>query len=161
MILSTTYPSPPWSSLVSKMVPVISMRKLSSSPLFHSEGLGEFFVGHATSDLENVVGFANELHVTVLDAVVDHLHVVTTTNATDVERAWTTISLSGALEDDVFHHVVSNLGATGHERRTLAGTLFATRNAHAHEEDVLGFKLLGTANRVLEPLVTAINDEVT
>lgn len=41
------------------------------------EDVGDLRLFHAENGLHDVVGFANELHITVLDTVVDHLDVVT------------------------------------------------------------------------------------
>ena len=45
------------------------------------EGVGHLVVGHAEPDVHERVGLGQHLHVAVLDAVVDHLHVVAGTVA--------------------------------------------------------------------------------
>ena len=57
---------------------VISIRYESSLPLFHSvEDVVQLVVGEARNRIvQEIVGLGDELHVAVLDPVVNHLHVV-------------------------------------------------------------------------------------
>ena len=66
--------------------------KVALVPLIEDGG---HLVGGEASVLEDVVGFADELHVAVLDAVVDHLHIVAGTARADVNDAGLAIDLSG------------------------------------------------------------------
>src|SRR5690606_37790463 len=96
------------------------------------ENFGQF-VGGEASGLEDVVGFADELHVAVFDAVVDHLHVVTGTAGSDVGDARFAVDLGGDAFEDRLHHVPSAGRSAGHDRRAFAGAFFTTGNAGTDE----------------------------
>jgi hypothetical protein len=104
---------------------------------------------------------ANKLHVTVLDTVVDHLDVVTSTLIADPLTARLTIALGSDALEDVLDVRPGLLVATGHQRRAISSTLLTTRDTRADESDTLGSKVLGAAVGVGEVRVTTINDDVT
>ena len=81
-----------------KIRAVISMRKLSSSPLFHSPKIcaNSLALGLSAA-LRNGVGLADELHVAVFDAVVRHFHVVTRAIGPHVAAAWLALGDGGDL----------------------------------------------------------------
>lgn len=65
-----------------------------------SEDITDLLVAETETALHDVVGLADQLHVTVLDTVVDHLNVVTSTFVTDPLAAGLAVRLSGdGLED--------------------------------------------------------------
>lgn len=111
--------------------------------------------------LEDVVGLADELHIAVLDAVVDHLDVVTRTLVTDVGHTRTLLGLGGNLGEDGLDGVEGLSGTTRHEGRTVTSARFTTRDAHAHVEDTLGLELLGAADGLLVPLIATIDEDIT
>mmetsp|Transcript_28284 Transcript_28284/g.76634 ORF Transcript_28284/g.76634 Transcript_28284/m.76634 type:complete len:347 (+) Transcript_28284:226-1266(+) len=59
-----------------------------------------FLVVHPDNTLENIVTFANQLHITVFDSVVNHLDVVPGSNGSTVSGASFSVNLSGALRED-------------------------------------------------------------
>ena len=64
------------------------------------EDITNLLVAKAKTALHDVVGLANQLHVTVLDTVVDHLDVVTSTLVTDPLATGLAVRLGGdGLED--------------------------------------------------------------
>ena len=76
-MLSTSGLRPPWSSLTLKILAVISIRNDCSSPRVPvGEDVGELGRAEPEPVAQEVVGLGDQLHVAVLDAVVDHLHEV-------------------------------------------------------------------------------------
>lgn len=92
---------------------MISMRKESRTPLFHwdvswarstdyhgddlLEDVGNLLLVKTETSLEDVVGLGDELHVSVLDTVVDHLDVVTRSSLTNPITTWLSLGLSSGL----------------------------------------------------------------
>ena len=178
----------PSSSLYLRMVVVISIRNESRTPLFQvsktaggrGEGqlrergddddddrqrergrtLSDLLLLHAESALEDVVRLGDELHVAVLDAVVDHLDVVARAGVADPVAARLAVGLGGRLLEDLLDVGPRGLGATGHERRAVARALLAARDARADEEETLSLELLGAAVRVGEVRVAAVDNDV-
>src|SRR5688572_16173902 len=88
---------------------------------------------------------ANELHVTVLDTVVDHLDVVASTLVTNPLAAGLVVALGGDGLEDVLDVRPGLLVATGHEGRAVAGTLLTTRDTGANEAEALAVEILSAA----------------
>ncbi len=77
---------------------VISTRKLSRSPVFHSVNTSAISRrGQAQPVAQQLVGLADELHVGVLDAVVHHLHEVAGAVRADVGAAGHAVDVGGDL----------------------------------------------------------------
>jgi len=104
---------------------------------------------------------ANQLHVTVLNTIVNHLDVVTSTLVTDPVTAGLTVALSSDALEDVLNVGPGGLVTTRHERGTVAGTLLTTGNTAADEADALGGEVLGATVAVGVVGVTTVNDDVT
>lgn len=102
----------------------------------------------------------DQLHVTILDTVVDHLDVVAGTLITDPVAASLTFALGGNALEDILNERPGLLVTTGHERGTVTGTLLTTRDTATDEADALLGKVLGTAVAVGEVGVTTINDDI-
>jgi hypothetical protein len=110
--------------------------------------------------LEDVVGFADELHVAVLDAVVDHLHVVTGTAGADVDDAGLAIDLRGDGFKDGLHDFPSGSRAAGHDGGAFAGAFFTAGDARADEaEAFFGEVGVATLGGLVEA-VAAVDDDV-
>ncbi len=121
---------------------------------------GGHLVGGEAGVLEDVVGFADELHVAVFDAVVDHLHVVTGTAGTDVDDAGLAIDLRGDGFKDGLHHFPSGSRAAGHDGGAFAGTFFTAGDASADEaEAFFGEVGVATLGGLVEA-VAAVDDDV-
>jgi len=104
---------------------------------------------------------ANQLHVTVLNTVVDHLDVVASTLVTDPVTARLAVALSGDALEDVLNVGPGGFVTTGHEGGTVAGTLFTTGDTAADEADALLREVAGAAVGVGEVGVTTVNNDVT
>lgn len=103
---------------------------------------------------------ADELHVTVLDTVVDHLDVVTSTLVTNPLAASLTVALGGDALEDVLDVRPGLLATTRHQRGAISGTLLTTGDTGADKSEALAGKVLGAAVGVGEVRVTTIDDDV-
>ena len=119
--------------------------------------LGGLEAAHAA---QQVVGLADDLHVRVLDAVVDHLHVVAGAVRADPGAARLPLELRGDLLEHRAEGLVGLLRTAGHDRRTVQGTLLAAGDTDAHEvQALLGEGRLAAAG-VLEMGVAGVDDDV-
>jgi hypothetical protein len=125
-----------------------------------------------------VVGLTDHLHVAILDAVVDHLHVVAGAVFADVGGAGDAAldglaggraheGLAGLLVDlggdgvpDRGEVLVGILVAAGHERRAEASAFLTAGHAGTDEEETLFLKRLFAADGVGPESVTAVDDDV-
>jgi hypothetical protein len=140
------------------------------------EDIAHLLVGHAKSTLHDVVGLANQLHVTVLDTVVDHLDVVSSTLVTDPLTAGLAVGLCGDRLEDVleccqkciallrrFSHLnvwPCLLVTTGHDAGAVTGTLLSSRDTASDKSNALLGEVLGAAVCVGVVRVTAVDDDV-
>jgi hypothetical protein len=116
---------------------------------------------HVERSLESKTYLADELHVTVLNTVVNHLDVVTSTLVTDPLAAGLAVRLGRDALEDILD-VRPGLGVTtGHDRGTVTGTLLTTGNTGTDEADTLGGEVLGTAVGIGVVRVTTVNDDIT
>lgn len=104
---------------------------------------------------------ADELHITVLDTVVDHLDKVTGTLITDPVAAGLVVALGSDALEDIFDVGPGLLVTTGHERGAVAGTLLTTGDTTADKADALRGELLGSAVAIGEVGVATIDDDIT
>ena len=59
------------------------------------EGFHHFLVGEATDSPEDIIGLRDELHVSVLNSVVHHLHKVACSTGAHVCHTWPVVDLPG------------------------------------------------------------------
>ena len=105
-------------------------------------------VGHlggataASPSSQQVVRLGDELHVAVLDAVVDHLHEVAgAVGADPVTARRRRPSTLAAIAVKMSAHLRASVGrAAGHDRRPVTGALFAAGDADADEAQALGLE---------------------
>lgn len=108
-----------------------------------------------------VAYLADELHVTVLNTVVNHLDVVTSTLVTDPLAAGLAVRLGRDALEDVLDVRPSFLVTTGHDGGAVAGALLTTGNTGADETETLALEVLGAAVGVGEMRVATINNDIT
>ncbi len=130
--------------------------------MFHSAKMScELVGGEAEAVLEELVGLADQLHVAVLDAVVDHLDVVACAVFADpVAAGGAVFNLGGDGLEDLLHVRPCFGVAAGHDGRAEARALFAAGDAGADEENALRREVLGAAVGVGEQRVAAVDDDV-
>ncbi|KAI6759042.1 hypothetical protein HG531_014038 [Fusarium graminearum] len=124
------------------------------------EDVADLLAGEAETTLHDVVSLQDELHVTVLNTVVDHLDVVTSTLIANPLTASITIALSGDALENVLDVRPGLLVTTGHDGGAVSGTLLTTRDTRTDEADALLGKVLGAAVGVGEVRVTTVDDDV-
>src|SRR5205807_10350299 len=97
------------------------------------EDVGHLVRLQARDVFQDRVRFTDELHVAVLDAVVDHLHVMAGAIGTHVPAARFAIYLRRDLAEDRRDDFPRIARATRHKRRTFERAFFAARNAAAYK----------------------------
>ena len=83
------------------------------------------------------------------------------TSLADPVAAWLALGLSSSLLENLLDVGPSGVGSTGHEGRTVSGTLLTTRDTGTDKQETLGLELLGSSDRVWVVRVTTVNDNVT
>lgn len=146
-----------------------------------AENIGDLLDGEAQTTLQKVISlvdisngackvwfhlqdthFTDELHVTVLNTVVNHLDEVTSPLVTNpVTAGLTVVTLGGNALEDVLDVGPGLLMTTGHERGAVTGTLLTTGDTATDKAEALLGEVLGTAVAVGEVRVTTIDDDVT
>ena len=117
---------------------MISIRNEFSCPLFHSPNICANSSALGLIDrLENRVGLADELHVAILDAVVDHFHIVTGAVGSHVAAARLSFGHGGNLRIDRRNRLPALLGASRHDGRALESALLATAYSDAEKVNAL------------------------
>ena len=110
---------------------------------------------------EQVIALGDQLHVGVLDPVVDHLHVVARAVGADVGAARRAVDRRGdRLEDRLDGLVVGLAVAAGHDARPVERALLAARDADAEEVDAALGELGVTPLGVAEVGVAAVDHDV-
>jgi hypothetical protein len=92
---------------------------------------------------------------------VNHLDEVASTLVTDPVAAGLTVRLRGDALEDLLDEGPGGLVATGHDGRTVTGTLLTTGDTAADKADALALEVLGAAVAVREVGVTTVNDDIT
>lgn len=109
---------------------------------------------------EQISYFADELHVTVLDTIVHHLDVVTSTFVSNPVAACLAIALRSDALENVLYVWPGLLVSTGHQARAIPGTLLTTGYTSSNESDALLSQIFGASVGVWEVGVTAVDDDV-
>ena len=104
---------------------------------------------------------ANQLHVTVLNTVVHHLDVVASTLVTNPLAACLSIGLGSNALKDILDIWPGLLVSTGHQGRTVSGTLLTSGNTATNETDSLGLQVFCSSVGIWEMRVTTIDDDIT
>ena len=117
-------------------------------------------VVHAQAGFQHAVGFGNQLHQAVLDAVVHHLHEVAGRARADVGHAGLGAHVRRNGLEHGLHHAVGLLVAAGHHARAEARAFLAAAHAHAEEVEAACRQGLVAALGVGEVRVAAVDDEV-
>ena len=91
----------------------------------------------------------------------NHLDVVASTLVTDPLAAGLAVRLGGDVLEDLLDVRPGLLVTTGHDGRTVAGTLLTARDTGTDEADTLGLEVLSAAVGVGVVGVATVNDNVT
>jgi len=110
---------------------------------------------------QQVIALGDQLHVGVLDAVVDHLDVMTGAVGADVGAARRPVDVGGdRLEDRLDRLVVGLTVAAGHDARPVQRALLTARDPDTEEVDPLLGQGGMAALRVSEVAVAAVDQDV-
>merc|ERR1711971_742754 len=101
------------------------------------EDLAHLIVAHAKSVLHQMVGLANKLHVSILNAVVNHLNEVSASIPSDPVTAWLLSRFGTNSLEDWFDCRPGCWVASGHQRRTIPGTLLSSGHPGPNKENSL------------------------
>jgi len=119
-----------------------------------------FCVAHTETTVHDIVRLANQLHVTIFDTVVNHLDIVASTVTTNPVAARLAIGLGSNALEDVLDVRPGLFISTRHQRWTITGTFFTSRDTGADKADALLRQILGTAVAVWVMGVSTVNDDV-
>lgn len=125
------------------------------------ENVGNLVLVTTQTSLQDVVGFGDQLHVSVFDTVVNHLDVVSGTALTDPVATGFTHGLGRGLLEDFLDRGPSGGGTTGHQGRAVSGTFLTTGDTGTDKQETLGLEFLGPSDRVGVVRVSTVNDDVT
>ena len=125
------------------------------------EDLVHFVIRQAQTVFHELVGFANQLHVAVFDAVVHHFDEVACTVTADPVAARLALRRFGGdgLENRLNGRPCGFVAA-GHDRRAVTRTFFATGYAGTDKADAFCGQLVCTAGGIRIVGITAVNNDV-
>ncbi len=125
------------------------------------EDLVHLVGGEAESVLEEVVGFADELHIAVFDPVMGHLDIVAGAAFADPVAAGGAVGDFGGdgLEDGLDVRPGGG-AAAGHDAGAVPGAFLAAGDSGSDVEEAFGFDVGGAADGVLEEAIAAVDDDV-
>ena len=115
----------------------------------------------ATGAVQDVVGFGDELHVTVLDAVVHHLDVVAGATRADVGDARLAVHFGRDGGENRLQHLPGTALSARHDARSPQRAVLSAGDAAAQVEDASRFQILGAPLGVAEEGVATINEQVS
>ncbi len=125
------------------------------------EGLRQLFIGERQTAFQHRIGFGNQLHVAILDAVMNHLHIMASAISTDIgDTRLTVFSNRGNLLQNRSNKFIGFFLATRHDGRPFQSSLFTTGNTCTDKVKTFGRQFTVTTDGVLEEGVAAINDDV-
>ena len=132
--------------------------QLAGVPL--GEDVGDLDRALAGALPDQVVGLGDQLHVGVLDAVVDHLDEVACTIGAHVRHARLALGDRGDRRQDRPQCLPRLDAAARHDRRAVERALLTARDAGADEVDAALARRLLAADGVGEERVAAVDDDV-
>src|SRR4029077_8827663 len=109
---------------------------------------------------QNGVGFTDELHVAVLDAVVNHFDVVTGAIRSHVAATRFAIDLFSDSAKDWRDYFPGFARTNGHQRRTFERAFLSTGNTASDEMNPATFEIFAAPLRIGEQRITAVDNDV-
>ncbi|MNV41938.1 hypothetical protein D3C71_1335920 [compost metagenome] len=120
----------------------------------------QFFFIQTDNILKKLVGFADQLHIAVLDAVVDHLHIVARSVRSDICTAGFSVNLGRNSSQNWLNQLIGAFLSARHDGRSLQSAFFAAGYAGADEAEAFLFKLFVASNSIREVGVAAVDDDI-
>ena len=115
---------------------------------------------HACAIAQQLIGLADDLHIGVLDAIVDHLDKMAGAVWTNVGYTRSAVHVGGDGLKNRAEGLPRLLGAAGHDGRTVERTLLAAGDSGADEVLAAGGYVLLAANGVSEQRIAAVDDDI-
>src|SRR5438876_1107074 len=110
---------------------------------------------------EKSTHFANQLHVTIFNTIVNHLDIVTGTLITNPVAACLTITLCSNTLENIFDERPCLFITTRHQTGSIPSSFFSTRYTSADESNFFPSEVLGSTVGIREMRVATINDDVS
>ncbi len=111
--------------------------------------------------LQEVVGFADELHIAVLDPVVNHLNVMAcAVFSHPIAAGRAVLDFCGDALENIFHVGPCGGRPAGHDTGAMASAFFATGNTGADVEQPFGLDVFHAARCVLEKGIATVNYDI-
>ena len=110
--------------------------------------------------MQDVVGFGDELHITILDAIVDHLDIVTGASWPEVGHTWLLVHLGGDGFKDRLDDLPRFRLAAGHDGRTPQRSFRSAADARSHVHDSIALQRFRTPLGVLKKRVASVDQQV-
>ncbi|KAH3659573.1 hypothetical protein OGATHE_005618 [Ogataea polymorpha] len=123
--------------------------------------VGDLLVAKSADSLHQVVSFANQLHVSIFDTVVDHLDIVAGSGVSNPVAAWLAVALGGNRLEDLLDVWPGLWGSSRHQGRTVTSAFLSSRDTRANKVDALLLQLGVSSVGVWEVRVTTVNDDVS
>ena len=122
--------------------------------------VGDVKLAQAETDLEDGVDLADELHVTILNAVVHHLDIVASAVLAHPVAARLAVALRRDRLEDLLDMRPRGRAATRHERRAVARAVLTTGHTRADVQEATLLELLSAADGVGVVRVTTVDNDV-
>ena len=139
----------------------LNQKRVEVPPVPFGKDFCKFFRCGSHSCLENRICFADQLHVSVFNPVVDHLHVVPGSVGSHVSAAGLALGHGGDLRVNRLELLPAFRRPSRHNRRTLKGTFLPAGNPHPEKVNSLFAKIFLAALRVRPKRIPAVDDDVT
>jgi hypothetical protein len=136
---------------------------LQLAPVPLVEHVVQFVVAQVQHAFEHGIGFADQLHVAVLDAVMDHLDVVPGPARTDplaTRDVFLGTDLGGNRLKDRLDQWPSGGGTAGHHAGAFERPLFAAGDARPDEQQPLALDVFRPPLGIRKMRVPAVDDHV-
>src|SRR5699024_2127283 len=124
------------------------------------EDCGNFCWLHARAVAQQLVSLADNLHVSVLNAIVNHLDKVPRAIRSNVGHTWNPVDDSRDGFEDRAQGLPGLCRTTWHDRWAIQRAFFATGNASADEVTIALCHLLFAADGVRVQRIAAVDDDV-
>ena len=115
---------------------------------------------HACAIAQQLISLADDLHIGILDTIVDHLHKVAGAVRTNVGYTRSAVHVGSDGLKNRAEGLPRLLGAAGHDGRTVERAFLATGDSGTDEVLAAGGYVLLAANGVSEQGIAAIDDDI-
>ena len=127
-----------------------------------SKNISHFLIIQVQQPFHYPICFGNELHITIFDTIMDHLHKMAGTCRTDPITTRRTVRClcSYALQNR-FYLLPCRHGTSRHDRSTIQGTFFSPRDTTTDEKETFRFGHCYATVGIFKVRVTTVNQNIT